>query len=335
MEKPFVTPASMKCFVKMTNQLGENTMRIMFMGTPDFAAHCLEKLIADGYEVCSVVTRADAKKDRGQKIKFSPVKEVALANNLPVYQPLNLKEENFREILEKENPDLVVVVAYGRILPPYVLSHPKYGCINVHASLLPKYRGSAPIQYAVAMGEQESGVTIMQMNEGLDTGDIISQSVFPISDEDDFEAIHDRSYEVGGPLLVSTIADIEAGRATRTPQNEDGACYAAKIEKSDCKLDFTMPAAVLDPIIRGVTPIPGAFCYRAGKMLKINRARPVKGKGAPGEVIAVDPKGDGSFTVACGEGALLVTSVIPEGKGKMSAGDLLRGRRLALGDVLD
>ena len=211
-------------------------MRIMFMGTPDFASHCLEKLLSDGFEVCSVVTRADAKKDRGQKIKFSPVKEVALANDLPVYQPVNLKEENFREILEQEQPDLIVVVAYGRILPPYVLSYPKYGCINVHASLLPKYRGSAPIQYAVAMGEEESGVTIMQMNEGLDTGDMLTKCTVPITEEETGGSLHDKLMVAGGELLVDTIPKLDT--LIPEPQNDEESTYAPPIRKEETLIDF-------------------------------------------------------------------------------------------------
>ena len=180
-----------------------------------------------------------------------------------------------------------------------------------------------------------TGVTVMHMAEGLDTGDIISQEIFAIGDEDDFEAIHDRSADVGGKLLVRTIADIEAGVAQRTPQDDSLATYAHKIEKNDCKIDFTRSAHVLDPIIRGVTPIPGAFAYHGGKMLKIYKARPTDGKGRAGEVIAVDAKGEGSFTVACGDGALRVLGVIPEGKGRMSAGDFVRGRKIQLGDILE
>ena len=191
------------------------------------------------------------------------------------------------------------------------------------------------MQRAIIEGERETGVTIMYMAEGVDTGDIITAESFPIGPEDDFEAIHDRSAEVGGKLLVKTIADIGNGTATRTPQDHSRATHAAKIEKEDCKIDFTKSASVLDCAIRGVTPIPGAFAYLKGKMLKIYKATPTHGKGTPGEVIATDPKGVGSFTVACGEGALKVFGVIPEGKGKMGAGDFVRGRKVAVGDILN
>jgi methionyl-tRNA formyltransferase len=184
-------------------------------------------------------------------------------------------------------------------------------------------------------GETETGVTVMYMAEGLDTGDIISVEKFPILPEDDFEAIHDRSAEVGGKLLSETIEKIYNGTAERIAQDDSLACYAKKVEKEDCKIDFSLPASKLDCIIRGVTPIPGAFAYLNGKMLKINKACPIDGKGQPGKVIEASDKGDGYIIVACGEGALKITMLIPEGKGKMSAGDFLRGRKIAVGDLLE
>ena len=191
------------------------------------------------------------------------------------------------------------------------------------------------MQRAIMEGERETGVTVMYMNEGLDTGDIISVSKFPIGPEDDFEAIHDRSADIGSGLLSKTISEIFDGKAKRTKQDDTLATYAKKVEKEDCKLNFALSAERLDFIIRGVTPIPGAFAYLNGKMLKVNKATPVTGHGAPGEVIFLDDKGDGSITVACGEGALRIRTVIPEGKGKMSAGDFIRGRKIKLGDVLE
>ena len=191
------------------------------------------------------------------------------------------------------------------------------------------------MQRAIMEGERETGVTVMYMDEGLDTGDILAIEKFPIGPEDDFEAIHDRSAEIGSVLLSDTIRRVFAGEVERVKQDDALATYAAKVEKADCKLDFTLSAKKLDCIIRGTTPIPGAFGYLKGKMLKINKARPVKGKGEPGEVIAIDDKGEGSITVACGEGALVVTAVIPEGKGKMTAGDFIRGRKIALGDIIE
>jgi methionyl-tRNA formyltransferase len=262
------------------------------------------------------------------------VKAVALERGIPVYTPKTLRDEAFAALLSELSPELIVVVAYGKILPKSVLDYPKYGCINLHVSLLPKYRGAAPMQRAIMEGESETGVTVMYMEEGLDTGDIIEVSKFPIGPEDDFEAIHDRSAEIGGALLSRIIPKFETGEITRTKQDDSLATYAKRVEKTDAKIDFSLSASVLDCIIRGVTPIPGAFAYLNGKMLKINKAKVVCGKGKPGEVIDTDGVGEGSFTVACGEGALKITAVIPEGKGKMSSGDFIRGRKINKGDIL-
>ena len=310
-------------------------MRIMFMGTPEISMVCLKELIDSDNEIVAVVTGKDKPRGRGNVMTPTAVKTLALENSLPVYTPDTLKDEAFAKLLSDIDPELIVVVAYGKILPKSVLDYPKHGCINLHVSLLPKYRGAAPMQRAIIEGEKETGVTIMYMAEGVDTGDIITAEAFPIGPEDDFEAIHDRSAEVGSKLLVKTIEDMKAGRATRTPQDDSKATHAAKIEKEDCKIDFTRSASVLDCVIRGVTPIPGAFAYHKGKMLKIFKAIPTEGEGRPGEVIATDSKGQGSFTVACGEGALRVGGVIPEGKGRMSAGDFVRGRKIEIGDILE
>lgn len=308
---------------------------IMFMGTPEISATCLGRLIADGHGICAVITREDKPRGRGNVMTPTPVKTLALENNIPVHTPPTLRDEAFAALLDSYKPEIIVVVAYGKILPLNVIEYPKYGCVNLHVSLLPKYRGAAPMQRAIMEGESETGVTVMYMAEGLDTGDIISVEKFPILPEDDFEAIHDRSAEVGGRLLSETIEKIYLGTAERIKQDDSLACYAKKVEKEDCKVDFTLSAKKLDFIIRGVTPIPGAFAYLNGKMLKINKARPVDGKGKPGEVIALDDKGEGSITVACGDGALKITTVIPEGKGKMSAGDFIRGRKIKLQDILE
>ena len=305
------------------------------MGTPEISAICLKELIASDNEIIAVVTGKDKPRGRGNVMTPTAVKALALEHSLPVYTPDSLRTEEFTALLSELNPELIAVVAYGKILPKSVLDFPKYGCVNVHVSLLPLYRGAAPMQRAIIEGRKETGVTIMYMAEGVDTGDIITAEAFPIGPEDDFEDIHDRSAEVGSKLLVKTIAALADGTATRTPQDDSLATHAAKIEKEDCKIDFTRSATVLDCAIRGVTPIPGAFAYHGGKMLKIYKAKPVSGKGRPGEVIAVDAKGVGSFTVACGEGALEVLGVIPEGKGRMSAGDFVRGRKINLGDILE
>lgn len=305
------------------------------MGTPEIAAGCLEALVSYGHEVLAVITGED--KPRGRKMIMTPTatKQKAIELGIPVYTPKTLKDEAFMRLLSELSPEIIAVVAYGKILPKAVIDFPKYGCVNLHVSLLPKYRGAAPMQRAVMNGEKKTGVTVMYMDEGLDTGDIITTYEFPIGPEDDFETVHDTSLRIGAPLLAKTIAEIGEGVAKRVPQDSSLSCYAAKIEKEECKIDFTKPAKILDCIIRGVTPIPGAFAYLGGKMLKISKATPVSGCGKAGEVIAIDAQGEGSFTVACGDGALLVRSVIPEGKGRMSAGDFVRGRKIGKGDILE
>lgn len=310
-------------------------MRILFMGTPEISEICLKKLIDGGKNVVAAVTREDKPRGRGNVMTPTPVKVLAEENGIPVYTPKTLRDGEFMKLLEEISPDLIVVVAYGKILPPEVINFTKYGCINLHVSLLPKYRGAAPMQRAIMEGETETGVTVMYMNEGLDTGDIIRAEKFPITETDDFETVHDKSAEIGGNLLLSVIDDIREGKAERVKQDDSLATYAAKIEKEDCKIDFFSDAAVVDRKIRGVTPIPGAFAYLNGKMLKICRERVAEGNGKPGEVLAVNSSGEGSILVACKTGALLVTSVKPEGKGQMSAGDFVRGRKINVGDILE
>ena len=305
------------------------------MGTPEIAATCLSRLIEDGHGISSVVTREDKPRGRGNVMTPTPVKALALEHGIPVYTPKTLRDGEFAAILDEYKPSLIVVVAYGKILPKSVIDYPEHGCINLHVSLLPKYRGAAPMQRAIMEGEEETGVTVMYMDEGLDTGDILTVEKFPIGPLDDFEAIHDRSALVGGGLLSSTIDKIEKNEIQRIKQDDSLATYAAKVEKEDCKLNFALSAKKLDFIIRGVTPIPGAFAYHNGKMLKINKATPVDKKGECGKVIDLSDKGEGYFTVACGEGALKITAIIPEGKGRMTAGDFIRGRKIALGDILE
>ncbi|MBQ8289472.1 MAG: methionyl-tRNA formyltransferase [Clostridia bacterium] len=309
-------------------------MKIMYMGTPDISATVLKKLYDDGQDIVCVVTGEDKPRRRGGAVLPTPTKAMAQSLGIDVLTPATLSDESFLSALDALAPELIVVVAFGKILKPRVLNAPKYGCINLHVSLLPKYRGAAPMQRAIIDGESETGVCIMYMDEGLDTGDIIAQEKFPISDTDDFETVHDRSADIGGALLSRVIRDIEAGTATRTPQNGELATYAKKIEKEDCKIDFTYGAKTVSAKIRGVTPIPGAFCFHRDKMLKLFGVCATVGKGAPGEVISLDGKGEGSITVACSEGAIRVLGVSPEGRGRMSAGDFIRGRKIEAGDIL-
>ena len=309
-------------------------MKILFMGTPDISAVCLARLLDDGFSVVGVATGEDKPRGRGNVLTPSPVKRVAEEHGIPVYQPKTLRGGAFAAPLSDLAPDIIVVVAYGKILPPDILAYPKYGCVNLHVSLLPKYRGAAPMQRAVMAGETETGVTVMQMDEGVDTGDILAVRRFPITPEDTFGTIHDRSAEVGSALLAETLRDIEVGVAHRTKQPSEGASYAAKIEKEECVVDFSEAAETVANKIRGLSPIPTAVCHHRGKLLKLLFATPTDGCGTPGEVIATDGVGAGSVTVACGSGAVKILSLIPEGKGKMSAGDFVRGRKFEKGEVL-
>ncbi len=313
-------------------------MRIMFMGTPEIAMKSLEALIDSGHNVVAVITREDKPRGRGNVMTPTPTKVLAEANGIPVHTPATLKDEAFGELLEKYAPELIVVVAYGKILPKSVLDYPKYGCVNLHVSLLPEYRGAAPMQRAIMEGESRTGVTVMYMDEGLDTGDIISCEYIDISLTDNFETIHDKSAEIGAKLLSETIFKIEDGTATRTPQDHTLATYAAKIEKEDCRIDFNIGSHICQCRIRGVTPIPGAFCFHRGKMLKIVEctARPVSEINAvPGTVLDISGQGDGYILVACCDGALNITKLKPEGKGVMSAGDFVRGRKIEVGEILE
>ena len=308
------------------------------MGTPEISAISLKALIDSGHNVAAVVTREDKPRGRGNVMTPTPTKVLALEKNIPVYTPQSLRTEEFSELLSSIDPDLIAVVAYGKILPPSVLSYPKYGCINLHVSLLPKYRGAAPMQRAIMEGESETGVTVMYMNEGLDTGDIIATEKFPITVEDDFESIHDRSAEIGGALLSKTVTEIFEGRAVRIKRDDTLATYAAKIEKEDCKIDFSRSADVVSARIRGVTPSPGAFAYLGGKMIKIGRVAVLDSSGSHGkvgEVTDLNAQGDGAITVACGEGALLIKALKPEGRGIMTAGDFIRGRKIQKGDMFE
>ncbi len=299
-------------------------MRILFMGTPDFAAYSLQTLIDNGMNVCGVVTRADAKKDRGQKIKFSPVKEIALEHNLPVYQPLNLKEENFKDFLVAQNPDLIVVVAYGRILPPYVLEYPKYGCINVHASLLPKYRGSAPIQYAVAMGESESGVTIMQMNEGLDTGDMLTKCVVPITSDETGGSLHDKLMVAGGELLIETIGKLDS--LVGEPQTEEDTCYAPPIKKEETIICFEESAQAICNKIRGFYPFPGTSFIHNDKAYKIHKAELYSNEDVKpyGKVVEFSKH---KLLISAKDGIINILEIQPPNKKKMSIGDFYNGNK--------
>lgn len=309
-------------------------MRILFMGTPDFALTCLQGLVNAGEEIVGVVTQPDRPKGRGYALVAPPVKEYALEMGFPVYQPESLKDEEFMSVLRTLDPELIAVVAYGRILPGQVLDYPKYGCVNVHSSILPLYRGAAPMQRAIMDGHTETGVTTMYMERGLDTGDILEMRITPIGEDDNFEDIHDRLAEMGAELLPHTVAGLAAGTIVPTPQDGERACYAEKITKEDCVIDFTESAKQVHDRIRGLSPIPLAFTKLSGKLLKAVRSQIVKSEGnygTPGQVIDLS---DGRIHVACGEGVIALTQVRPEGKGSMSSADYIRGRKIAVGDLL-
>ncbi len=310
-------------------------MKLIFMGTPDLAAACLSGLLDGGYTVTAAVTQADRPRGRGYALTPPPVKELAMARGIPVWQPTDLRAPEFLAQIREAAPDAIVVVAYGRILPPALLDCPRLGCINLHASLLPRYRGAAPIQRAIMNGETETGLTTMHMAEGLDTGDMILSERLAIRPEDNFGTLHDRMAVCGGPLLCRTLAMLATGTAPRLVQDEAKASYAAKIRKEDCTLDFRRSASELDCHIRGLSPAPLAFCHRPdGRMLKILRAEPTEGSGKPGEVLALSDRREGSITVACGTGALRIREVVPEGKGRMRAADYVRGRQIREKEVL-
>ncbi len=309
--------------------------RILFMGTPDIAVTCLEALLAAGENIVGVVTRTDKPKGRRAVLTPPPVKLCAERHGVAVFQPRTLRDEAFDAYLRELAPDLILVVAFGMILPPSVIAYPKYGCLNVHASLLPKYRGAAPMQRAIMDGESETGVTIMYMDEGLDTGDMILKQTTPISDTDTLETLHDRLAEMGASLLVEAVRLVVNGEAVRIPQDGTLSTYAEKIGRPDCKLDFSRSMLSLDRQIRALTPIPLAYCITPDeKSMKIVSAHPTDGSGAPGTVLRTSTEGVGEIVVACGEGALSIVSLQPEGKGKMDAAAYLRGRRLAVGEVL-
>ena len=309
-------------------------MRVLFMGTPDFALFTLRALVEAGEEIVGVVTQPDKPKGRGYELQPPPVKVYAQAQGIPVYQPTTLRDGAFAGELEALAPDVIVVVAYGKILPPYVLGYPKYGCVNVHGSLLPAYRGAAPMQRAIMDGHTETGITTMLMNEGLDTGDMLLTVRVPIAENDNFEDIHDKLGEAGAVLLLDTLRGLSAGTVTPLPQDNRLATYAAKIEKKDCLIDFRESAQTVHNTVRGLSPIPLAFTHTPdGKLLKLIESRLVRAEdalAAPGTVLSLD----GEVVVACGSGSVAFTRVLPEGKGRMSAADYIRGRRLAVGDIL-
>ena len=308
-------------------------MKIIFMGTPDFAVGTLEELITSGYEIALVVTQPDKPQGRKMELTPPPVKVCAQQHGLEVYQPTRVREQSSLEYLKKYEPDMIVVAAFGQILPKELLELPKYGCINVHASLLPNYRGSAPIQWSILNGDQETGVTIMRMDTGIDTGDMIAKRTVTIEEEDTGGSLFDKLAQVGATLLVDTIPSIVDGTATYTKQDEACATKVGMIQKSQGVIDFHRSARQINCQIRALNPWPSAYTKLHGKTLKIWKAKVVAadGKYEPGSIARITK---GELCIATGEGLLSVLEVQLEGKKRMATADFLRGVTLTEGEML-
>ena len=300
-------------------------MTIVFMGTPDFAVPSLKKL-CELHEVAAVVTQPDKPRGRGYIMTPSPVKVFAMSQNIPIYQPETLKGDALLPLLNEIIPDVIVVVAYGKILPPYILDFPKYGCINLHGSLLPEYRGAAPMQRAIIDGRKETGVTTMFMAKELDSGDILESAKTQIDDLDNFETVHDRLSVLGATLLISTLDKLKDNKILPQKQNEALATYAAKIEKGDCLIDFSKPVRQIHDKIRGLSPYPLSFAYLDRRMIKFISSEIVSNEAAGA------PCGN-KIEIACLDGIIGITSLLPEGKSKMSAKDFINGRKIKVGDI--
>ena len=313
-------------------------MKILFMGTPDFALFSLKALVEYSKEtdidICGVITQPDKPKGRGYVLMPPPVKVYAQEMGIDVYQPTTLKDDSFFELLSKLSPDLIVVVAYGKILPKSVIDFPKYGCINVHGSLLPEYRGAAPMQRAIMDGKKATGITIMYMAEGLDTGDMLLRRELPINENDNFESIHDGLGILGANMLTEIIPLLRSGTAVRTPQDDALSSYAKKITKEDCLIDFTLDANSIHNQIRGLSPIPLSFTHTPnGKILKLITSR-IADNDTPHSVVGEVLSLDKAIEVSCSKGSIYIDKVLPEGKSKMSAADFIRGRNISIGDIL-
>lgn len=306
------------------------------MGTPELARVSLQALLSDSkHQVVGVVTQPDRPKGRDLKLTASPVKELALRSHIPVLQPERARNEDFIHQLRQLQPELIAVAAFGQILPQSILALPTFGCINVHTSLLPKYRGAAPIQWAILNDEAETGVTIMQMDVGMDTGAILTQERTSIEKHDNAQTLHDRLAKTGADLLVRTIPDYVAGRITPQPQPSEGVTYAPKIKKQDGEIDWTQTARAIWNRVRGLVPWPGAFTHLPAQpqphLLKIWEAEPTEPSGAPSEILKADKSG---IVVACGQGALRITQLQLEGGRRLAAQDFLAGHPLKPGQML-
>lgn len=310
-----------------------NPISVVFMGTPDFAVPCLEMLCKENYNIKAVITQPDRPKGRGQKVVESPVKACAMKYDLPVLQPQKIKTPEFEAILEELNPDLIVVVAFGQILSKRILDIPRLGCINVHASLLPKYRGAAPLHWSVIRGEQKTGVTTMFMDEGLDTGDMLLTAEMDITKETTTGDVHDTLQMMGADVLAETIKELIAGTAVRRPQDHDAATYAPLLTKELERIDWTQSAADIHNLIRGLNPWPGSYTICRSKRLKLwaSEVLSEQTSAAAGTIIRVEGE---RLIVAAKDGMLALLSVQPEGKKRMAAGDFARGYQITAGETL-
>ena len=305
------------------------------MGTPEFARVSLERLITEKFNICGVVTQPDKQKGRGHKLQPPPVKEFAVSHDIFVFQPKTLKDNAFAETLTELNPNMIVVVAYGKILPKYILDYPKFGCINVHASLLPKYRGAAPIHRCIIDGETQTGITTIYMADGIDTGDMILKREVEIGADMTVGELHDELATLGGDILIETIAKIADGTAPREPQDDAQSSYAHMLDRDTGRIDWTKSAHEIYNLIRGTNPYPGAFTGYNGEKLKIFNAsveKPAAIGGKPGEIIGIT---DGKISVAAGDKSVIsITEVQPLGKKKMTVKDYLNGHKIEVGTVL-
>lgn len=311
-------------------------MRVVFMGTPGFAVGTLKALLEAGHDVAAVVTQPDKPKGRGKELLMTPVKAEAVKHDIPVFQPERVrKNEEFLEELKKLAPDVIVVVAFGQLLPVSVLTLPKYGCVNVHASLLPMYRGAAPLQWVIINGEKVSGVTTMQMDKGLDTGDMLLKEEVAIEPKETYETYHDKLSVVGAQLLIKTLDGLEAGTITPVKQEGD-TCYASMIDKSLGNLDFTRPAVELERLMRGLDPAPAAYSFLDGKLLKLFGADVVDSdkEYSAQECGIITNITKNTFDITTGAGVLRVNEVQLEGKKRMDAASFLRGCKLTEGTAL-
>ena len=309
-------------------------MDIIFMGTPDFAVPVLETLTAsEKHHVKAVITQPDKARGRSGKLIFTPVKEAALAHDIPVYTPEKVKDPAFVEQIKQISCDIIVVVAFGQILSKEILEYPAYGCVNVHASLLPRWRGAAPIQWSILAGDEKTGVTIMQMDVGLDTGDMLAKTEIPLDGTETGESLFEKLSVLGGPLLLETLDKIQEGTVQPEKQKEEDSTYAKMLTRDMGQLDFTKDALSLERTIRGLNSWPSAYTYYGGKMLKIWGAKVVEeeGNAVPGEVVKIQRDG---FFIQTGKGLLKAEQVQLEGKKKMSAGDFLRGIQMQPGEKL-